>query len=278
MIAAMEILRPLNGLMAAAGFFIGAALSGFSLAPIPSPLLVGMIIVFLQSGAGMTFNDYFDWRIDRINRPFRVIPSGRMTLEGAMNYGAALFGVSIALSLLFLPIGMTALVLFNTAVSFLYSWKLKRTAAGHVVVSWLAASVFILASLLIGGLTEIALILFALVFCGNMAREIAKGVEDYKGDKAQGARTLAVSLGRDVAIWLAVMFAFLTIAIISLPYMRNASLLYSDNGYGLVAIFAAAALAYTCYLLYKNRPKDAQMAIKWAMIIVILALIIGLFF
>jgi geranylgeranylglycerol-phosphate geranylgeranyltransferase len=99
MIAAIEILRPVNGLMALAAFVVGAALSGFPLAPIPLQLLIGAIVIFIQSGAGMVLNDYFDWQIDRINRPDRVIPSGRMTLSGSVNYASALFGISIALSL-----------------------------------------------------------------------------------------------------------------------------------------------------------------------------------
>jgi geranylgeranylglycerol-phosphate geranylgeranyltransferase len=275
MIAAIEILRPLNGLMAVIGFVIGAVLSGFPLAPIPIQLLVGAIVIFLQCGSGMALNDYFDWQIDRTNRPFRVIPSGRMTLEGAMNYSIALFGVSVMLSLLLLPLEMSALVIFNTALTAVYSWKLKKTIIGHVAVSWLTASVFLLASLLTGGVTYISVILFALVFCGNMSREIAKGVEDYKGDKEQGARTLAVSLGMDIAIWLGIVFAFLTIAIMPLPYyMFNPPIL--GNGYGAVA-FAAAGLAYACYLLYANKPRDAQKMMKWSMAITIAAIILGMF-
>jgi len=274
MIAAIEILRPINGLMAMLGFVICAALSGFPLAPIPLQLLVGAIVVFLQGGAGMVVNDYFDWQIDRINRPYRVIPSGRMTLNGAVNYASFLFGVSIALSLILLPMAMTALVFVNSALSVLYSWKLKKTVIGHITVSWLTSSVFVLATLLTGGITYIALMLFALVFCGNLAREIVKGIEDYKGDKAQGARTLAVSLGMDVASWLAMAFLFLTATMIPLPYVLK----YAGSGYLIPAAAAVAALAYSAYHLFQNRPAQSQKLIKWAMGFVILALILGMLF
>lgn len=273
MIAAIEILRPINGVMAMLGFVIGAVLSGFPLAPVPLPLLIGAIVIFLQSGGGMVINDYFDWQIDRINRPYRVIPSGRMTLDGAVNYAAVLFGASFALSLLLLPMAMTALILANTALSVLYSWKLKKSVIGHVVVSWLTASVFVLASLLTGGITFISLILFSLVFCGNFAREIAKGVEDYKGDKAEGAKTLAVTVGFDVASWLCIAFIFLTTTIIPLPYILK----YSGTGYLIPAAAAVAVLAYAAYHLLQNRPAQSQKLIKWAMGLVIVALILGMF-
>jgi geranylgeranylglycerol-phosphate geranylgeranyltransferase len=274
MIAAIEILRPLNGLMAVAAFVVGAALSGFPLAPVPLQLLVGALVIFLHSGGGMVLNDYFDWEIDRINRPYRVIPSGRMTLSESVNYAAALFGVSLALSAAVLPLPMTALIIFNAAVSLVYSWKLKKTVLGHIAVSWLTASVFALAALMTGGVTYIGTVLFALVFFASMAREIAKGVEDYKGDKAAGARTLAVSMGMDVAGWLSMAFLFLTATIAPLPYVFK----YVGTGYALVATVAVALLAYAAYQMYKMKPAEAQKAIKWAMGMAILALVLGMLF
>lgn len=274
MIAVIEILRPANGLMALTGFLIGAVLSGLPLAPIPAQLLIGAIVVFFASGAGMVLNDYFDWQIDRINKPYRVIPSGRMTLNGAVNYAAALYGFSITLSFIFLTAPMTALVIFNAALSGLYAWKLKKSVLGHIAVSWLAASVFVLAALLTGGFAASAVVLFALIFCGSMAREIIKGVEDYKGDKAAGARTLAVTLGMDVASWLAIMFLVLTLSMIPLPYI----LTFSKNGYLLPGTAAATLLAYSAYMLFKNNAVKSQNAIKWAMVATLLGLILGMFF
>jgi 4-hydroxybenzoate polyprenyltransferase len=141
-------------------------------------------------------------------------------------------------------------------------------------VSWLTASVFILAGLMTGSMTEIAIILFALVFCANFAREIAKGIEDYKGDKAAGARTLAVSLGMDVAGWLAIVFLFLTATIAPIPYVMK----YVGTGYAVTATVAVALLAYAAYQIYKLKPAEAQKAMKWAMGLAILALVLGMFF
>lgn len=274
MISAIEILRPINGLMALATFVVGAALSGFPLAPVPLQLLIGAVVVFMQSGAGMVLNDYFDWQIDRTNRPYRVIPSGRMTLGEAMNYAVALFGISVALSFVFLPVQMTALVVLNTALSVLYSWKLKKTEVGHLIASWLTASVFILASLLTGAVTQVSLILFAIIFCVNMGREIAKGMEDYKGDKAAGAHTLAVSMGMDITAWLAITLLFLTATVAPLPYVFN----YVGNGYAAMMTISVALLAYAAYQIYKMKPAKAQKTIKWAMALAILALILGMLF
>jgi len=274
MIATIEILRPANGLMALTGFVIGAVLLGLPLAPIPSQMLIGALVIFLISGAGMVLNDYFDWQIDRINRPYRVIPSGRMTLSGAMNYAVALYGVSVALSFICLPFAMSAVILLNAGLTAVYSWKLKKTAVGHLAVSWLAASVFVLASIMTGNFGIITTILFALIFCGNMAREIMKGVEDYKGDKAAGARTLAVTLGMDVSSWIAIMFLFLSLSILPLPYVLR----ISGAGYALLGAAAAALLGWSAYMLLKNKAGKAQLAVKWAMTATLAGLILGMFF
>ena len=44
------------------------------------------LVVFLISGAGNAINDYFDIRIDSINRPERPIPSGRVKLKEALYF------------------------------------------------------------------------------------------------------------------------------------------------------------------------------------------------
>src|SRR5262245_55663963 len=50
--------------------------------------------------AGMAFNDYFDVEQDRRERPFRPIPSGRVTPRQAARLGAALLAAGVALALL----------------------------------------------------------------------------------------------------------------------------------------------------------------------------------
>ena len=46
-------------------------------------------------GGGIVFNDVFDIKKDRINRPERVIPSGKLSLQEAKNIGITLFVIGI---------------------------------------------------------------------------------------------------------------------------------------------------------------------------------------
>ncbi len=51
------------------------------------------LVVFLVSGAGNTINDYFDIKIDSINRPERPIPSGRVKAKEAFYFSYLLFSL-----------------------------------------------------------------------------------------------------------------------------------------------------------------------------------------
>lgn len=62
------------------------------------PLRAALLLV--ASGclytAGMVWNDYFDLEEDRRDRPFRPLPSGKVTIRAAVVAGTLLFAVAIA--------------------------------------------------------------------------------------------------------------------------------------------------------------------------------------
>jgi 4-hydroxybenzoate polyprenyltransferase len=97
--------------------------------------------------AGMVWNDFFDLEQDRKERPFRPIPSGRISRREAGQAGIALFAAGLLFALLAgwalsawrepeLGVGFVwtplVLALFLIAAIFLYDAWLKRTPAGPV--------------------------------------------------------------------------------------------------------------------------------------------------
>jgi 4-hydroxybenzoate polyprenyltransferase len=84
----------------------------------------------LYSG-GMVWNDYFDREQDRRERPFRPIPSGRVTPREAARLGAGLLAAGTGLSFLagWVPFGLS---LGLVAAILLYDGWLKRGPAGPV--------------------------------------------------------------------------------------------------------------------------------------------------
>jgi len=266
----MELLRPVNGIMAIVGVIIGAALGGVGFLPPPTELLVAALVVFLISGAGMTLNDFFDFEIDFMNRPARPLSSGRISANSAITWAAVLYGIAIGLSILVLRWELTVLAAINIGVTFAYGWRLKRTAAGNFIVSWLVASTFIFGALL-GELTSSVIAVASMAFTINTAREIIKAVEDYKGDKANGAKTFVVAIGRDVAIWLSIALLFVGIGLSVVPYILGAL----GAGYLLLIVPSDAMAVWGGWLAFKDSGK-AQRYVKYSMIVTLAAFALGL--
>ncbi len=83
--------------------------------------------------AGMVWNDYFDREQDRRERPFRPLPSGRITPRQAVQLGAGLLILAVLLSL---PAGRMSLFIavFLSAAILAYDGWLKRTWAGPLAM------------------------------------------------------------------------------------------------------------------------------------------------
>jgi len=268
-LASLEILRPSNGIMAAAFFVIGAAMAGVSLVPIPLTVLTGMLVVFMVSGAGMAINDYYDFEIDKVNRPLRVLPSGRMKPRTAYYYASLLFVAACAIAYT-LNIYMFGFAIFNSIVSCIYARYLKKTPYGHFAVSWLVASVFLFASLLTG-VSDLMLVLFGMAFSINTAREIAKAIEDILGDRKYGVNSLPVTIGRLKANKVIYAFTAVGVLLTPIPYLMNAVGAY----YVPVAVLADALAIYAAYKVALH-PGKSQRMMKLAMLAAIIAFLAGL--
>jgi len=268
MFAYLEILRPLNGLMAVFAVFVAVMLVNFF---IPYQLSLAFLVVFLISSAGMIINDYFDYEIDKINRPKRPIPSGRIPRKTALIYAVVLFLIADFIAL-FINFYAFILAILNTVINIIYSWKLKKMILiGNFSVSWLAASTFIFGNLLTGNISITVLLLFLMAFSSNIGREITKSIEDVEGDKRIRARTLPIVAGKNFAGLVAMIFIIFAIIFSPLPYMLN---LLSIN-YLYLVIVTDIIFAFSCFLIF-ILPKKSQKLMKIAMFIAIVAFLAGI--
>ncbi len=199
------IIRPANSVVA--GF---AALIGYIIATgtlVPEAFLL-WLVVLLVTGAGNAINDWCDVEIDRVNRPDRPIPSGRVSKRGALVLAGALFGAGILVSFFTTPL-CAAIAVVNSGVLVLYAFSLKKTAfLGNLAVSYLAGSIFLFGGALAGmeGLVHTAPV-FLITLLAMVTRELLKDAEDVKGDLLQGASTVPIRYGVRTTTILA--FAFI---------------------------------------------------------------------
>jgi len=260
--AFFRLLRPINLLIVAATAY---ALRWWILKPLVASAPVQMkltmsefdfmiltLMLVLLTGAGNIINDYFDLRVDRINKPKRIIIDKLIKRRVAMaahitlNAIAVIFGMYLswkAQNLLLL-----AIPLFVAASLWYYSTSFKKQfLIGNVVVGIMAA----LLPLLVGifelpklfnlyypvlaqfcednqttvGPANFFKLLWIWIFCYaayafavTLVREVQKDMEDIEGDSAALYETLPIVWGVKKGVLFVV--ALLILIISSLIYLQ----------------------------------------------------------
>jgi 4-hydroxybenzoate polyprenyltransferase len=149
----------------------------------------------LIAAAGYIINDYFDVKIDIVNKPDRVIV-GRY-LKRRMAIGThQVFNVLGVLCGLVVSYKVALVNVVSVSLLWLYSERFKRQLLiGNVVVSLLTALSLLILSVHYTDNRDLVLIYAVFAFFISLIREIIKDVEDRKGDAAHGCRTLPIVLG-----------------------------------------------------------------------------------
>ncbi|MCD4844140.1 MAG: geranylgeranylglycerol-phosphate geranylgeranyltransferase [Methanosarcinales archaeon] len=241
------------------------------------PFIV-FLVVFFITGAGNAINDYFDLEIDRVNRPRRPIPSGRMSQTAAFIIALILFCTGIILSYWLGP-ACLFIAIFNSILLFLYAYILKQTVLiGNIAVGYLGGSTF-----LFGGALEIfegtgimsVMILFLLAGLATLAREIVKDIQDMEGDLKAGATTLPIKIGEDKAKRAAAVIGLTAVMLSPLPFVINLHNAFGESY--LIMIFGADILFLISIneLLLKDNAKKSSKLLKMAMFLALLGFVVG---
>ena len=98
--AMLLIMRPANIITAIADILAGIAIAGYLVSNVFNQHIIIQVILLTIAtiglyGGGIIFNDVFDIEQDKINRPERIIPSGKLTITQATNLGITLFTIGI---------------------------------------------------------------------------------------------------------------------------------------------------------------------------------------
>jgi geranylgeranylglycerol-phosphate geranylgeranyltransferase len=223
----IRIIRPVNALMVGFGILVGVVITGGLTSMIPLfYLALAFITGFTLTGSAMAVNDYYDREIDAVNEPTRPIPSGSVKPSEALALSAFLSIIGLA-SAWAISLECLGVALFAWLVMMVYSSWGKRTGfPGNLMVSTCIALPFIYGGLLTSK-TPSAILFSLIAFLSNTGREVTKGIVDIEGDRKEGVRTLAVSLGPRAASLAAVFFYLLAVAASVLPlYLGLVSIWY----------------------------------------------------
>jgi geranylgeranylglycerol-phosphate geranylgeranyltransferase len=210
--AGLDLIRPINCAMIGFAVIVGAFVSKPPLVS-PAQLALGFFTGFFICAFSMVVNDVFDLDVDRVNRPERPIPSGKVSVGEAttLSYGALGLGLACAaLSLNLIALVIAAAYAF---LSWLYNSRGKKTGLpGNLIVASSLAIPFIYGGAVTGGsLGGSLLMMMALTaFFSGVGREVVKGMADVEGDAKRDVNSVARSRGLAFASWVGAAFFLVT--------------------------------------------------------------------
>jgi len=160
----------------------------------PGLFLLSLSTVLIAT-AGYIINDYYDIKIDYLNKPYRVVVGDHLrrrialALHWALNIAGVLAGVFVHLYLGIINLMAAFLLWF-------YSNHLKRVPfLGNFTVAFLTSLSLLVVLIIYPDRVRLVIVYAVFAFFINLIREIIKDMEDWKGDKAFGCRTLPIVWG-----------------------------------------------------------------------------------
>ncbi|ATZ61676.2 MAG: geranylgeranylglycerol-phosphate geranylgeranyltransferase [Methanosarcinales archaeon Met12] len=270
MIKYLELTRPLNCLMAGLAILIGSIVgAGGAVSPYMSQMALAFIAGCVITAGGNAINDFYDAKIDATNKPFRPIPSGRVSAKGALRFSIGLLTVGVALSY-FINFICFLIAMANSLILIYYAYRLKRTVLwGNICIGYLTGSAFLFGGAAVNGIA-VTSTLFMLAMLTTIGREIVKDMEDLEGDKKEGAVTLPIRIGKRKSTMVALMFIILAVLLSPIPVI-----------FGILGTSYLLVVALACVILLvggaviKKSPSMASLLIKSAMVVALFAFIVG---
>lgn len=214
---------------------------------------LAVVVANSYIGIAMVHNDIIDLDIDRINAPYRPLPSGKVSMREAKIYAVVLFIIG-TLAGLWLKIIEAIIIMFSSLfLSLLYNAKLKKLGfLGNMAVGVSATSAFLFGDAVVAGWSnfwpisnwDAAVYLFLISAILNTSREVAKGIMDTEGDAKYGVKTIAVLYGKRNAARLVLALVCLAIFVAILPVVRDVFSI----------IFIVAAVGFIILMLRQGIP------------------------
>jgi geranylgeranylglycerol-phosphate geranylgeranyltransferase len=178
-------------------------------------LVLSLITPIFISMAAFAINDYFDLKVDKINKKERPLVTGELRPIDALYVTSASLIIGIAASLLINYYAFVIAVIFG-ALALLYSYRLKGVVLlGNAYIAFSMAIPFIFGSYVVNSTIGANIVLVAaMIFLSGLAREIHGTIRDVKGDsRARNFQTLPRVIGIDGSASLALLLYLIAILI-----------------------------------------------------------------
>lgn len=276
-----QFIRPFTLLVPAGGMIAGSMIAlgaepkwqwewSSSTGELVLKIVAGAVMAAALNGFSNGINQVFDIEVDRVNKPHRLLPSRKMTLQEA--WTVSLFCLMIALGLAaWINWQCFSIACIAALLTYIYSAPPLRTKCRGFIAN-VTVAIPRGTLLIIAGWTTVksALrpepwyigLIFGLFFLGAVT---TKDFSDVEGDKATNCRTLPIIYGTRRAIQ--IIGPFLVLPFLAIIPLAISGLLEGNTLLlSLLGILLASWGGYICYLLLDNPPltgsPGSQMAIE----------------
>jgi len=238
-----------------------------------------ILLVFstvLIAAAGNIINDYFDIRIDRINKPEKIIVGKYVKKRLAMLVHIIFNSIAILIGLYLAirhenPIPLIVHVITTTLLWMYSLYMKKKFLTGNLAVAVMTALIPLLTiwfdKSLYGTLfsakdweyaKNVVYVFCYFAFITTLVREIQKDFADRKGDEAFGCKTVPVVMGdKNGKILLSFLFLVTIASLLYLTFSFLSSSLHIL--YVIMTVFSPIAVSWI-YTLYAKSRKNWSLA------------------
>jgi len=215
------MLAPFIGILSGSIIAMGDLGQGFGL--IWVGVLAG-IAGSLLNAASNAINQYYDLEIDRINKPQRPLPSGRLSVKQVMTFAWILYIVCFVLGFL-VNLSYLVVVIICTLFTWGYSAPPVRFKNNGILAN-IAMAIPRGYMMIVGGWVAVRpddwanptpWLIGTVIFLFVVGSASTKDFADVKGDEAGGAKTVVVQFGFRKAAW--IIAPFLVIPYLAIPIL-----------------------------------------------------------
>jgi geranylgeranylglycerol-phosphate geranylgeranyltransferase len=242
-----QIIRPINFLIT----FISVIVASIICEPNKSPafqIFLAALAASFVLASGNIINDIHDVDIDKINRPERPIPSGKISRKKA--YGLYIFFIisSILISI-FLNEFALIIILLSILLLYAYSKYLKSIPLiGNFTIAFLTGLVFIFGGVAVEN-PSAAIVPATFAFLINLIREIVKDMEDVEGDEKVGVITFPIRYGFQKSKYLILLITLSLIIYTFYPFLTQ---FYKVEYFVIVMVIVNPIIIYCVKILFKD--------------------------
>ena len=246
--AYITIIRPLNVILGGLTIVISSFIVKYN-GPISFVIFAVLVVMFYTAGAN-TLNDYFDYKIDKINRPDRAISSGLVLRRHALIFSLFTFILGTLFALQLNKNSQLVSICISLPLIIGYNAKLKYfPLIGNIVVALILSLSFIYAGFIFDNIKPL-IIPAVLAFGLTLIREIVKDMADVIGDKSVGLKTFPIIYGENKTIVLCTVLSALLGIGSFVPFITG----YYNIFYGILLILTVEIPLAVVVILLLNKP------------------------